>query len=591
LQIYDRVLCKDEIRKQNRMWVVDDIRNYNSLCGVAPILKEKFSKTSKSFVPHAKNSTIYDVIMNEKNPLGIKNRHLFPSSVTFTKNVASPNYECSSTGVWSKTGNVTTLYTYKFGPFSIPLICSETSWKNSGLPLEDVVFYFDNKNDQIKNGTDPATGVIGVVEPSTQSLNVVLTFSKLETTLHTDELTKFANSHTSFFNLTKLNISKNMTGDKKKLIRSVLPYENVCSTVQQGGTSIAKNYPQLKDITFSIKKSEPYVKLKSSVIPLEIRPAKISTVCYFKKEVNGPFNKSSNIGNGWVEGQTYTFKMNTLPFTTIPHSTLFFVSCRGDDFSSQVNAGCQFAKIKRITAKLDSNEPFMQSFTDREFYNATKKYAQNYTLDNHEGCFIQGVVNEVDGTYINGTLATFAEQQKGLVYDQTGSFVLLKWGEDIPLPSSLAASVDGLSSNMTYEFTVEGPKGETGNICNVYIVNFFEQQIQILPDHTCTTKTSLFRRTDITNAYAEWMSKVNSNQLYVNSSNVRGGGILDVARKVGSYLPKIYQTIKKGIDFYNNNKETINTVTDTSKSLYDQAKKEFAGGKMSLEDYVKSIKK
>jgi hypothetical protein len=260
------------------------------------------------------------------------------------------------------------------------------------------------------------------------------------------------------------------------------------------------------------------------------------------------------------------------------------ISTRGDGPEDLLNtSGMRRANIRNLYIKLDANSPFMLSFNELDLYKCTKNngmvnyntdflYGKNMLLPNVP---VYKIGANVHTGHATGSLHR-SELKQGTV--NNGNIVLIRWGgaNGVPLPASLSSSVGGLQSNITISGVADSDEDSSRFV--MYVVHFYERELVFTNDFNCAVKNELYTRQDVMNATNIWANKVDSGKLYLNNATFRGSGLLDIASKVGSYIPKIAKFIKTGIDYYNNNSDAINGAVNTASNAYNAMSSQPATG-------------
>ena len=599
LDFYYRSKSEEYLRSVNPLLIPDKVKD-NTLFKYWTMPKlmanaEGLYDTSNSSISQViqpSHTNALEMLQDWKNAFGVKGRYVKPDGITFQKSQKSANY------IWNDTDKVfivdpannstTNLTTIEVCGMKFPsnLTNGMTDVIKSGISVFQAFFYFDKSNDIMLNNTGfgglalkvgkLAVGVLWVPlpsEPSSQSIIQTLSFKNIKAMLNCDELTQF--NHHVFYNLSKLSITKNLRSDPQNILTFNLPFQtpltvtpfyefNTATKTYAHQLSLA-TYPTCGNINVSLVTTAPYLRLKQYTLPLSMKIADTCTIAYLSRNPQKhPF--SYRLGNKKLKDVgNLVLTSAPLPFGKVPYATAFFLATRDTITCDMVTKSpMSRAIIDKMKIKISGNDWIQNSWTSEDYYKATKKNGlENYNLD-----FIRGMnavfqnVDETVGqvdiyTSIIPTQDAIVKYQGALKKTVAGSIILVRWGIDVSLPSSLVSGVSNLQQTIQYEWEVHGDD-DTTNI-DMYQIDFNEEQMVITNDGNCAKREIFFSREDAVKAYQSWNSKVATSSLYINESHLRGSGFFgNLVNKVSSMLPKILPTVVKGLDLYDKHKDIIN---------------------------------
>lgn len=585
LDAYSRLYDPEMLKKFDRTLIPDEINDY-TLMGKFFTMNKYVGNEAQSMkkIHRGEQTSLTEIASNPKNPFGIHNKMYKATTNTFTKAIASPNYYFDGVGFLA-TSATTALHKITVNGFTFPANCTQADYEKSGISPFSAFFYYnkDNTNSfKILIGETTITNTTGTVpEPAGQSLTQHLSWKGLVASLPCDELTQF-NKNNSFHNCSQLTITKNWRTNPYEILKFCLPYDApLTKCVSSAGNAlVAKNYPCLKDLVFDVKLSNQAIRMKQITIPQELKVAKESTLSFLDR-IAYRHPLSSQIGS-WQGSTPLPFYLNGENFSRVPYATMIFGTSRNTSSKADMlnKSGCNRVMIESLRFKLDGNDPVMTSFNKHDLMRISKQNGlENYGIDFLKGAplLAQNVYTYDNGTdvYIPQTMSSIHNSDATVKNVQNGNVVLLRWGVNIPTPG-LTGSVGGLQSVLTIDGTAsnEGTPlngdgvDETNGHFDLHVIHFYEREIVIAQDGFATVVNSLFSRNDYVQALNIWQKKVNSGKLYINAHSLRGGNFFSsVVDKISSVLPKILPMIKKGIDFYNGNKDAIHSGVDAVKSI------------------------
>ena len=181
-------------------------------------------------------------------------------------------------------------------------------------------------------------------------------------------------------------------------------------------------------------------------------------------------------------------------------------------------------------------------------------------------------------------------QQKTVNDLSQGTIILLLFGQDIPLPTSMGPSVGGLNSTLTFKLTVSSTDADSTPQAYLYYSYIYEEETVIASDGSALTDNPLlYDRSDMMRAINLWQKKVDSGHLYVNVHKMRGGSFFhDAFNKVRGVLAKVVPAVQKGIEMYHNKKDNINKGLDFVDNIASKVDHKHAD---SVRNLISNIKK
>lgn len=597
LDAYMRFFEPENLKAYDKLLIPDTVSDYN-LIGKYPTFKKYTNTTIPQPVHYPELSSLLEIAMNEKNPFGVKNKMYRASSITFKKAVASPNYTFDGTR-FVATAPVFDIETISYMGMTFPANCTQAHMEASGISPLQAFFYFDKDNEKaftIRQGeANLNVGVAptnAVAEPNNQSLIQTVQWKNLVANLPCDELTLF--NHNAFHHLSNLSIQKKWRRTPSEILKFSLPYEaEMTKAVSTAGDAlVAVNYPSLKDLQFDVKIDNAGIRMKQITLPPMLKVASQSTLSFLERQ-HRRHNLSAQLGGYWKKDQPVRFELNSEPFSRVPYATMLFGTAKSDLTRDAITkSGANRIQLESLSFKLDANDPVMVSWSKNDIMKISKKnglvnYGIDFIKQNLVACPHIPLSKSGNDYYIAQTMTSSENAFAELVNDNIGNIALLRWGVDIPL-SMLTGSVGGLTSTLDVAGTALCDN-TSSNSFFLHMVHFYEREIVIGSDGFCVPKNSLFSQNDYTHALNIWQRKVSSGRLYVNASTLRGGNIFSSAvDKISSVLPKILPMIRKGIDFYNNNKSAVNNaVSAVSNIAQGNTAEGMQQGRRALQDLIK----
>jgi hypothetical protein len=579
LDMYTRFYDKQELKNFDRSMIPDEIADYGLFGKFATMPKYTDTTVPQQLLRPA-GSCLHEIANHPQNPFSQHNRMVKAKSIKFEKASLSYNYTYNATmKVFKQTvETTTTLYPINVGGFIFPANCTEADYIASGISPFQAMFYYDKDNfkaftigaNVVHHDTSPAVGAGQVLvtslscqEPAEQSLTQMVDWGELRCVLPCDELHMFR--HSTFHNVGEITINKYYRQNPDEILKYCLPYDPPAnSAVDAVGTAVvAKKYPCIKDIKVDISITASSVRFKQYTLPSQLKVATTSTLSFLQKIVKR-HDLSVALGKPWKEViGSQQFELNGENFNRVPYGMLVFGSTVSENSrKDKLTKGCKNVIIENITFKLDGTDPVMQSWDSHDLFKISKQNGlKSYDIDYLTTKSVQVpnvFTSTVAGnTYIPHDMRSVQQSQLTLKQFQNGNALLMRFGVDIPLANQLTASVGGLQSTLDVTLRARSDDPESKTFV-LYTVQLFEREMTIDAQGMVAVKDSLFSRNDYVSALNLWQRKVQSGRLYINTSSLRGGSFFSSAvDKISSVLPKILPMIKKGISFYNDNKDAI----------------------------------
>lgn len=566
-----------EIKKKDPLLSIDTLADLSPF-NIQTCAKYYQKDGAKNFgeIPYPKGSRCSELLMNDYNPIGVKNRFRKADKITFTKASPTNNYTYSQ-GNWVPSGSTTQLHTIVIDGVVLPSnvdSASQTSAILAGIDARRLV-YFKGKIGPIHNAT--ASPIINLTADNT-NINQVVRFNNLETCLKADCFTEF--NHGSFTNTDQLYITKTFVQDKRTILRSLVPYQNSLTQANTavGGSLQARTYPHWNNLQVEVKIQNPYVLLKQIDLPLELRPQALCTIPFLKRDI---IRNTYDLGGAtWAskcpldettgKRKPFVLRSNRVSLSRLPKATLVYINCRDRQFENYINSGTQLATIQGQKILIGNSNPICDTWGEMEWYNNTKRNnLPQYRFQDIDGYHLvvpkYHRASELENSYVNADYIrngrTFTKTFEGKYEKQNpkGTLIFFQWS-DIPLPSSLSASVGGLQTTIQYEWLVSAPWAS--KFCEYHIVDFYENEMKIAEDTQAYLSEELFTQKDVMMAVNKWASLTKGDSLYINTNHLKGGGLISW---LGAKIPKVLSSLW-------NNRDAIQSAVSNAKGIYDSVK-------------------
>lgn len=528
-------------------------------------------------VPYPKGSRCSELLMNEYNPIGVRNRFRKADKITFSKSSATNNY--SFDGTWTVSGSSTNLYTIVIDGVVLPSNVDPASQARARDAAVDprLLIYFKGKIGPIH--TASPTGLSGLTADNV-NINQTVRWNNLETCLKADCFSEF--NHGSFSNVDQLYITKTFVQDKRTILRSLVPYSNSLTQINTavGGTLASRIYPHWNNLQVEVKIQNPYVLLKQIDLPLELRPQSLITIPFLKRDIirntydmgGATWASKCPIDETTGKRKPFTLRSNRVSLSRLPKATLVYINCRDRQFENYINSGLQLATIQGQKILIGNSNPICDTWGEMEWYNNTKRNnLPQYRFQDIDGYhLVVPDYNKGDNYVKNGYHLTKTFEGKYEKQNPKGTLIFFQWS-DIPLPSSLSASVGGLQTTIQYEWLVSAPW--ESRFCEYHVVDFYENEMKIAEDTQAYLSEELFTQKDVMMAINKWATLTKGDSLYINTNHLKGGGLISW---LGAKIPKVLSSLW-------NNRDAIQSAVSNAKGIYDSVKqgmKEGSGYKM-----------
>lgn len=583
---------RDELRKCDRLLLPDVVPDYEFLRRVSLFQKSgnfvnniKGNPTADPVVPDTTTlfrhgvkrpagCLVSEVASNQDNIFGIDSRYRRADSVVFSKAIPSVNYTYKKTaGVWEATDPLQTLHTLEYAGVRVPSYCSQQDFEDSGISIWQAMFYFDKQNKTF--GTVGASN-----EPPNQYLIQTVTWKNITGNLRLQELKTF--QPRSFHNVTRLKVIKTHASNKRRVFKTIIPWEADITRVVKTGTEVSLpnviKYPQMKNVSIDVQLAGPYLRMKAFKMSGGLKLSNTSVISYINKNIR-TFPLSMYLGGKPIneyKGRIY-HQLNTLPLHRMPKARMFIASLYGVDNLDGTVSPLSMATFKKMTFSLNNDRPLCQTYNEKDLLRMTQKNGlKQCSMDALFGKFVKKPNVRIStfgagaeqGRVIQHDESTFDSCIGALQNVQNGFPVLLKMGEDIPLPEGLSAGVVGLQLIEDITFELEAPYSSSKEL-TVYMIDFYDELMLINSEGNAVVTSDEINLKPSDSLYAMnlWKAKTASGALYVNVSSVNGGSWFSSAvNRVSSMLPKVLPIIRKGIDFYDKNRDTIHSAMNSASS-------------------------
>lgn len=464
-----------------------------------------------------------------------RNRHFKDFTWTFSKTIASPNFQLNATNdKWVQTAATTALFTVWINekPYPTPFANLQAIVSGTTEAKGTAIFAFFQKYLYYPIATydywelDVADRSI---EPAGQQIKISISIANPESPLHNPIL--HSQAVTSYSNTDRLEIN----------INSYRP--NFLVKLPPMSTYVMVSTPQ-------VTLSSPYLTFNQYNIPITILPsvAKTTTLPYYHID---SFRTSFTIdyNNPVKEFTSASAALNVLPEYAII------------DLNRTVATGTEYKypdemrmNITGLIVDFDGNGTSMTNITARQLYEMTKRnLVKDYSLKDWKGRYMKAVTYNFAQ---NNQTCTNQNLYGGSVWvPGNGSFLVLRYGVDIPTPNTTAGVAMGTTANVKYTLTTDGilPGGlnsSAGGNIELEVMHLYPSEYRISTQLTEATR-ALFSNSDYTEALQLFNAKATRGKLYINADKIRGGGIFSsIKNAVSSVLPKVLPAIQKGVEIY-----------------------------------------
>ena len=626
--------------------------------------------TTSFLVQGFKNSCIEEINFDWNNPLSTLRRgRLFPGvkDQTFTKAIESPNYEITINAITgllnvTATAPTTALYAYNYNGYVVPSKIKDN--KNIELlpDIQQGFFYFNDTNlfsyGEQNLLSDQQFLLFGPHEPANQALIQTLTFRGLESDIFNDCLSSTQHEQT-FTNMNKLQIDLTYRNDWVNwVLKTIIPYESKMQSVI--GASLGKLWltsspastpaaggdwwfnglscnnvtpAQWKDLANNVEATivRPYIKLKSIGLPESMLPLPITTIPLIRRLTTV---QAMSISDADSNGRI-TMRLNAITLSKVPELLMIQISAfnpTNKKYASQFST-CSRCRIHNVSIDVDGADPVLTSFTERDFFNCSKRYLKNYKWEDIVGyetnygrlnsvmtpatsCNFMGYNNEYSqsvvptnivvasspgkliSTYsvrnntnpmVSATGSAIAKSQSNGItrVSGCGSIICLKPGLDFALSKTNpclapSVSISGVTMNITitYSKPVDFPDGITFEPYSY--VTLYNDSMLTLNRANCEASedVELLSQNDIKTCINVFNNSVKSGKLYMNintyrhEGNMVGGGLMDMVRngisKISKFVPQMISHGRNAVDLYNKNKDKIGDVMNTASNVMNK---------------------
>lgn len=507
---------------------------------------------------------------DKNNNLGYDNRYMKPTNVVFTKSIPSPNYTFNVTQNCLVATQTTTtmLYTIEYNGEDYPSNVDPESIKTAGLHPSCWIFGYDKANDamnkcnqmgysvgiasDVESLVPNANYVALPVEPANQSLTISFQYDNVEAPLIND----VANTNSVIRFTNKINIIRTIAANPEAILKSKIPHETDhkkhLSTFVNSFNSV--NYQKFKDIQISLTRVNPYLYYTSYTVPQELKISDRCLIPYMKRTIETTDMSNKLAGKTWKDAGKVTLQSSAQTITQIPYGVMLFVNTYDQtEAKHRINRGgaCR-AKITNIALKMSNAPPILNSLEEMDL--CEKSIAnglRNYDETFFKGKYVDTVQNNVDslGAVTNYINTAYSQLQRKVKKVVNGSIIYLRFGEDIPLDSTLVAGTAGVSFPMSW--TVQCESDSDSKFCELNIVYLCEHAVIVAPGvNGVVDQESYLTRQDVAGMYKKWNSFVDSKTLYMKASTLRiGSGLFDsTVAKLRSILPKTLAMTKRLVE-------------------------------------------
>lgn len=594
----------------SRFYDASDLKRYN--CTLLPDRYSKYNATTftcpapqeysvmldasdsvvgivPAYIP--RKCTLEYASQDPDNILSGVNRGQANYTCVFQKAIASPNYTWNATsGVWVATANTTTLNNVNWNGLQVPCSCSQGDM-NFVLTEQfgPAFFYYNNKNASLFGVT------IGVDEPAGQSLTQIVTFTDLVTTVRNDVLANWGYGN-SFVHNNNLTITLNMATDKTRILKTAVQASagEALGFIKRSDGSIGVQWLPVfqnqngvagDNVQVSVSIHEPKILLKSFTLPLGLPVAKTCTIPYDKFETDVFDVKTQLPQQGQPLNQQGVFTISNfqpMPFTKVPKMLVLFLS-ESDSVTGTLHqkinySPCARSRIHKLSLSFDGGPDIMGKISESELYrmgrrNGLKNYNWNSIIGEKCPSAPIQILTWVGGVgYISQTIPALAQAQDGLKILSSGTILVLRFGGDIPLPEGLNANVSNVNSTMSFQLQCSSLNDDADYSLKLHVYRIYDDELVINSEMNClASNPTNLTKNDAVNAISMFANKVKSGKCYANSDSMKAGSIFSASlHHIRGMLAKILPAVHKGVQFYDDHRETIHKGLTHGANLVDK---------------------
>ena len=437
--------------------------------------------------------------LNSQSLINRGQQQIDPSTLTFSKAMASPNYTYNATtDTFAPSASVTTLFTIKYGNNYYPSNISQADFEKSGIALCHALFFYDKNNELAFNNFYGRTQTppLATEQPG-QSLSMSFQYKNIEGPV-LNEITVRKNNYDTISNISSITVTRNLRSDPSAIIKCLLPYSSEL-TGQAHQTSTlnitSANYPSMKGVTTTVNRIGGYIKVQQFVLPIGLTMPAISSHPYTKMEiVTEDISKVLLGGRTWkdicTEKGKLQFEMTSKNFAKVPTGMALWVNVRNqNDIKNRHGSTNRRAEITNYQLKVGQS-PY--NFSDRNkkvwFDVAKHNGLENYEYNGFcEKKYIEAYEpKSVSVASTNGggnldiidnfTLQSIIKTKSHTNSFSNGNFIFYRFDDDIPLPDGYSANTISFNRNLQHklELYCEDPDSTFAEINYIY---FYDHQL------------------------------------------------------------------------------------------------------------------
>ena len=529
ISVMNRFLDKDQLEDYGGLKKLDEVCTFDLVGQPTPTHKVIANQASSvvSNVVNADFQTVQEINNVSWNSLSKLNRMKNSNNIqyTFTKGIASPNAEWNGT-LWAIGANTNALQTITIDGYSYPANYTSAYAGFTSTTLSSVysyLFFTDKPNSIVDIAENYVGGVVMGNEPANQTLNVIITYRKLQSPLYSPILHYESKAC--------------LSNDVDLVIDGQLDFTSIFKTYKQKYYSEGSAVSLLNTPTVKVENASLWYKQYDLPMTLLSNMPMTTTLPYYE-HISAPIKQFV------YSGMSTVVASDNIPLSSVPKFCI--VTVKGYAGSSPaVNMSDEYRmRINQLGLKINGQADILNTRTELDLYNCTKRCGlKMYEWDTIVGKTIVVPKVEVQTTGVVQRV-NVQNNLKGKITSQAlGSIIILEFGADIPI-GDLVAGQGGVNLNLAFTVHVTD-SSDFATLCQLEILFLTENQLQITKN-SAQLAPRLFDPADIVDAINSFNNKITSGRLYVNSHHLLGGNwFQSSAYKLKSILPKVLPTLQE----------------------------------------------